>query len=75
MAHKYPHDADGRPAVVRSHDPVAEKAAAIKVQRARPPTWKTAVKRALVVAVVGAAIYRCCRASLPCWVRGRACPR
>ena len=57
MARKYPHGADGRPADVSKNDPVAEKAAAIKAQQAHPPTWKTVVKRALVVAVAGAAIY------------------
>src|SRR5271170_7663147 len=37
--------------------PVAAKAAAINAAQAHPPTWKTLVKRALVVAVAGAAIY------------------
>ncbi len=41
----------GRPA------PVAAKAAAIDAAQAHPLTWKTLVKRALVVAVAGAAIY------------------
>ena len=36
--------------------PVAAKAAAINAAQARPLTWKTVVKRALVVAVAGAAI-------------------
>src|ERR1700751_3436287 len=36
---------------------VAAKAAAINAAQARPLTWKTVVKRALVVAVAGAAIY------------------
>jgi uncharacterized protein (TIRG00374 family) len=36
---------------------VAAKAAAIDAAQAHPPTWKTAVKRALPVAVAGAAIY------------------
>ena len=44
-------DSAGRPA------PVATKAAAIDAAQARPLTWKTTVKRALVVAVAGAAIY------------------
>jgi len=42
---------DGKPA------PVAAKAAAIDAAQAQPLTWKTVVKRALVVAVTGAAIY------------------
>ena len=37
--------------------PVAAKAAAINAAQAHPLTWKTIVKRALVVAVAGAAIY------------------
>ena len=37
--------------------PVAAKAAAINAAQAHPLTWKTVVKRALVVAVAGAAIY------------------
>src|SRR5215471_12304099 len=36
---------------------VAAKAAAINAAQAHPLTWKTVVKRALVVAVAGAAIY------------------
>jgi len=36
---------------------VAAKAAAIDAAQARPLTWKTIVKRAVVVAVAGAAIY------------------
>ena len=41
----------GRPA------PVATRAAAIDAAQQRPLTWKTAAKRALVVAVAGTAIY------------------
>jgi uncharacterized protein (TIRG00374 family) len=37
--------------------PVATKAAAINAEQRRPLTWQTAVKRALVVAVAGVAIY------------------
>jgi uncharacterized protein (TIRG00374 family) len=37
--------------------PVAAKAAAIDAAQAHPLTWKTLVKRALLVAVAGAAIY------------------
>jgi uncharacterized protein (TIRG00374 family) len=36
---------------------VAQKAAAIDAAQAHPPTWKTVLKRALPVAVAGAAIY------------------
>jgi len=36
---------------------VAQKAAAIDAAQAPPPTWKTIVRRALPVAVAGAAIY------------------
>jgi uncharacterized protein (TIRG00374 family) len=43
--------ADGRAA------PVAARAAAIKAAQAHPPSWKTLVKRGLVVAVAGLAIY------------------
>jgi len=37
--------------------PVAAKAAAIDAAQDRPMTWKTVIKRALAVAVAGAAIY------------------
>jgi uncharacterized protein (TIRG00374 family) len=37
--------------------PVAAKAAAIDAAQARPLTWKTVAKRALAVAVAGAALY------------------
>ena len=37
--------------------PVTTKAAAIDAARQRPLTWKTTVKRALVVAVAGTAVY------------------
>jgi hypothetical protein len=36
---------------------VAARAAAIDAAQAHPPTWKSVVKRALPVAVAGAAIY------------------
>jgi len=49
-ARKYP------PGAGRS-DPVAAKAAAIEAGQAHPLTWKTIIKRALVIAVSGAAIY------------------
>src|SRR5208282_3266610 len=49
--------AGGRPARGGELAPVAAKAAAIDAAQAHPLTWKTLVKRALVVAVAGAAIY------------------
>jgi uncharacterized membrane protein YbhN (UPF0104 family) len=36
---------------------VAAKAAAIDAAQAHPPPWKTVIKRAIVIAVAGAAIY------------------
>jgi len=48
---------DGEPADAGKPAPVAAKAAAIDAAQARPLTWKTIVKRALAVAVAGAAIY------------------
>jgi hypothetical protein len=48
--------AGGRPARVGELSPVAAKAAAIDAERAHPLTWKTVVKRAIPVAVAGAAI-------------------
>ena len=50
------HPGDG-PVGAGTPAPVAAKAAAINAAQARPLTWKTLVKRALVVAVAGAAIY------------------
>jgi len=47
----------GRPVDAAKTAPVAAKAAAIDAAQARPLTWKTVVKRALAVAVAGAAIY------------------
>jgi len=57
MAHKHPESAGGRPAEVSRPDPVAAKAAAIKAMQAHPPTWKTVIKRVLVLAAAGLAIY------------------
>ena len=48
--------AGGGPGAGRSAS-VKTKADAIKAEQAHPPTWKTLVKRALVVAVAGVAIY------------------
>src|SRR5215469_6246457 len=50
-------DSGGTPVDVAKSTPVAAKATAIDAELARPPTWKTVVKRALAVAVAGAAIY------------------
>ena len=47
----------GEPVDAGKPAPVAEKAAAIDAAQARPLTWKTVVKRALAVAVAGAALY------------------
>jgi uncharacterized protein (TIRG00374 family) len=47
----------GEPIDAGKSTSAAEKAAAIDAAQAHPPTWKTVVKRALPVAVAGAAIY------------------
>src|SRR5215467_11333169 len=57
MPGKHPENSDGRPVEVSRPDPVAAKAAAIKAEQAHPPTWKTVIKRVLVLAVAGLAIY------------------
>jgi len=57
MARKHPENIADGPAGVSPPDPVAAKAAAIKTGQAHPPTWKTVLKRVLVLAVAGAAIY------------------
>jgi len=56
-AHKHPQGADGGPAAGGRSAAVAAKAAAINAEQQRPLTWKTVIKRALVVAVAGMAIY------------------
>jgi uncharacterized protein (TIRG00374 family) len=56
-AHKHPQGADGGPAASGRSAPVAAKAAAIDAEQQRPLTGKTVIKRALVVAVAGLAIY------------------
>ena len=53
----HPQAQGGEPAKAAKPAPVAAKAAAIDKAQAHPLTWKTVVKRALVVAVAGAAIY------------------
>jgi uncharacterized membrane protein YbhN (UPF0104 family) len=50
-------DSGGTPVDVAKSTRVAAKATAIDAEQARPPTWKTVVKRALAVAVAGAAMY------------------
>jgi len=50
------HPGDGSGGAAKP-SPVAAKAAAIDAAQARPLSWKTVVKRALVVVVAGAAIY------------------
>jgi uncharacterized protein (TIRG00374 family) len=47
----------GEPIDAGKSTSAAEKAAAIDAEQAHPPTWKTIVKRAVPVAVAGAAIY------------------
>jgi uncharacterized protein (TIRG00374 family) len=47
----------GRPVGAAETPPIAAKAAAIDAAQGQPLTWKTIVKRALAVAVAGAAIY------------------
>jgi uncharacterized protein (TIRG00374 family) len=56
-AHRHPQQSGGGSADATKSAPVAAKAAAIDAAQTRPLTWKTVVKRALVVAVAGAAIY------------------
>ena len=56
-ARRHTQHPDGEPVNAGKPAPVAAKAAAIDAAQARPLTWKTVVKRALAVAVAGAAIY------------------
>ena len=56
-ARRHTQHPDGEPVNAGKPAPVAAKAAAIDAAQARPLTWKTAVKRALAVAVAGVAIY------------------
>ena len=56
-ARRHAQHPDGEPVNAGKPAPVAAKAAAIDAAQARPLTWKTVVKRALAVAVAGAAIY------------------
>jgi hypothetical protein len=56
-ARRHAQHSDGEPVNVGEPASVAAKAAAIDAAQARPLTRKTVVKRALAVAVAGAAIY------------------
>jgi len=56
-ARRHAQHPDGKPVNVGKPTPVAAKAAAIDAAQARPLTWKSIVKRALAVAVAGAALY------------------
>ena len=56
-ARRHAQHPDGEPVNVGKTAPVAAKAAAIDAAQARPLTRKAVVKRALAVAVAGAAIY------------------
>jgi hypothetical protein len=56
-ARRHAQHPDGEPVNAGKSASVAAKAAAIDAAQARPLTWKTVVKRALAVAVAGAAIY------------------
>jgi uncharacterized membrane protein YbhN (UPF0104 family) len=56
-ARRHAQHPDGEPGSAGKTAPVAAKAAAIDAAQARPLTWKTVVKRALAVAVAGAALY------------------
>jgi hypothetical protein len=56
-ARRHAQHPDGEPVNAAKSAPVAAKAAAIDAAQARPLTWKTVVKRALAVAVAGAALY------------------
>jgi hypothetical protein len=65
----------GEPVNAGKPSPVAAKAAAIDAAQARPPTWQTVVKRALAVAVAGAAIYLVLPKLLAVLGPGRGCRR
>ncbi len=54
---EHPQHPDGGSGGAAKPGPVAAKAAAIDAAQAHPLSWKTIVKRALVVVVAGAAIY------------------
>ena len=56
-ADKRSQGADGGPAGGRRSAPIAAKAAAINAAQQRPLSWKAVIKRVLVVAMAGLAIY------------------
>jgi uncharacterized protein (TIRG00374 family) len=56
-ARRHSQHSGGEPVDVGKSASVAAKAAAIDAAQARPPTWKAVAKRALAVALAGAAIY------------------
>ena len=56
-AHRDCQHPGGEPVNAGKSAPVAAKAAAIDAAQARPLTWKTVAKRALAIAVAGAALY------------------
>ena len=56
-ARRHSQPSGGTPVDAGKSTSAAAKAAAIDTAQARPPTWKAIVRRALAVAVAGAAIY------------------
>jgi len=56
-ARRHPQHPDREPAEAGKPAPVAAKAAAIDAAQVHPLTWKTVIRRAVAVAVAGAAIY------------------
>ena len=70
-----PPQSDGQPLGTGKSAAVAAKAAAIDAAQARPLTWKTVVKRALAVAVAGAAIYLVLPELIKVLGPGRGCRR
>jgi uncharacterized protein (TIRG00374 family) len=56
-AHEHPREAAGGQAGAGQHAPGAAKAASLDAARSHPLTWRTVLKRALVVAAAGVAIY------------------
>ena len=56
-ARRHAQHPDEEPANAGKSASVAAKAAAIDAAQARPLTWKTVAKRALAVALAGAALY------------------
>lgn len=56
-AHEHLREAAGGQAGAGQHAPVAAKAASLVAARSHPLTWRTVLKRALVVVAAGVAIY------------------